>query len=255
MMKKLLSVLLIVSMLFAMCAVLASCEHTCAYADAWTTDATHHWHACTNEKCELVADRAEHTWDEGVVTTAATQEKDGVKTYSCTVCAATKTEPVAFTGMTLAEWNAAFADSVFVNFAYHEAATINATGFSMDTEAEYKFTSDAAWVKMTMAGQSDESFAPSVEDANEARDAMVESIKAMAKHEKYAYDAETKTYKAKSAIYIAGVNASTSDIALTFAGGKLVKIAYSVDVVENGISMTATSVITLSDYGTVVLAQ
>ena len=40
----------------------------------------------------------EHKWDEGEVTTPATCTADGVKTYKCTECEATKTEPVAATG-------------------------------------------------------------------------------------------------------------------------------------------------------------
>ena len=35
-----------------------------------------------------------HTWDNGVVTTEPTAEKEGVKTYTCTVCQETKTEPI-----------------------------------------------------------------------------------------------------------------------------------------------------------------
>ena len=41
-----------------------------------------------------------HKWDEGVVTTAPTCENAGVKTYTCTVCNATKTEAIAATGHT-----------------------------------------------------------------------------------------------------------------------------------------------------------
>lgn len=36
--------------------------------------------------------KKDHTWDNGVVTTEPTAEKDGVKTYTCTVCNETKTE-------------------------------------------------------------------------------------------------------------------------------------------------------------------
>lgn len=36
-----------------------------------------------------------HTWDSGTVTTAATIKAEGVKTYTCTVCGATKTETIA----------------------------------------------------------------------------------------------------------------------------------------------------------------
>ena len=35
-----------------------------------------------------------HTWDSGVVTTEPTAEKEGVKTYTCTVCNETKTETI-----------------------------------------------------------------------------------------------------------------------------------------------------------------
>ncbi|MBQ6430375.1 MAG: S-layer homology domain-containing protein, partial [Oscillospiraceae bacterium] len=39
-----------------------------------------------------------HAWDEGKVTTPATATKDGVKTYTCTRCGATKTEVIPATG-------------------------------------------------------------------------------------------------------------------------------------------------------------
>lgn len=35
-----------------------------------------------------------HTWNDGVVTTEPTEESKGVKTYTCTVCGATKTEEI-----------------------------------------------------------------------------------------------------------------------------------------------------------------
>ena len=41
-----------------------------------------------------------HSWDAGVITTAATCENAGVKTYTCTVCNATKTEVLNATGHT-----------------------------------------------------------------------------------------------------------------------------------------------------------
>lgn len=42
--------------------------------------------------------KKEHTWNQGVVTTAATETKDGVKTYTCTVCKMTRTEKIPATG-------------------------------------------------------------------------------------------------------------------------------------------------------------
>lgn len=47
-----------------------------------------------------------HIWDAGTVTTAATCESAGVKTFKCTVaeCTETKTEPIPATGHTFGEW-------------------------------------------------------------------------------------------------------------------------------------------------------
>lgn len=55
---------------------------------------------CTICKAEVsrktVTDKAlGHTWDNGVVTTQPTTSKEGVKTFTCTVCKATKTETIA----------------------------------------------------------------------------------------------------------------------------------------------------------------
>ena len=44
-----------------------------------------------------------HSWDEGEITTAPTCENAGVKTYTCTVCKATKTEAIDATGHTPVE--------------------------------------------------------------------------------------------------------------------------------------------------------
>lgn len=41
-----------------------------------------------------------HRWNEGEITTAPTCENAGVKTYTCTVCNATKTEAISATGHT-----------------------------------------------------------------------------------------------------------------------------------------------------------
>ena len=49
-----------------------------------------------------------HTYDDGVVTTLPTFDKEGVKTYTCTVCKETKTEPIAklkpFPDVASGEW-------------------------------------------------------------------------------------------------------------------------------------------------------
>ena len=72
-------------------------SHSHSYADAWSHDATHHWHASTCGH-EVVSGKAEHTWNGGEVTKAATCGAVGEKTFTCTVCGATKTEEIPATG-------------------------------------------------------------------------------------------------------------------------------------------------------------
>ena len=58
----------------------------------WTPDGN------TNHKktCSICSGTrtATHSWNEGVITTQPTEEEEGVKTYTCTDCGHTKTEPV-----------------------------------------------------------------------------------------------------------------------------------------------------------------
>lgn len=57
----------------------------------WKTDKDNHWNVYG---CGTIMNKAAHTWDAGVETTPATCTKAGVKTYTCDVCKATKTEPI-----------------------------------------------------------------------------------------------------------------------------------------------------------------
>ena len=64
-------------------------------ATEWSSDKTHHWHKCTaHENCAEQMDKAEHDWDDGVVTEEATCTQKGERTFTCT-CGATKTEEIA----------------------------------------------------------------------------------------------------------------------------------------------------------------
>ena len=68
------------------------------FAAEWSTDADYHWHAATCGHTDEVKDKAGHSWNGGVVTTPATTTTTGVKTYTCTVCNATKTETIPAEG-------------------------------------------------------------------------------------------------------------------------------------------------------------
>ncbi|MBQ6163275.1 MAG: fibronectin type III domain-containing protein [Clostridia bacterium] len=67
----------------------------------------------------------EHTWDGGVVTTAATTTATGVKTYTCTVCGETKTEAIP---KALAKI-AVTAENVTTGIKLTWAQDANATGY------------------------------------------------------------------------------------------------------------------------------
>ena len=69
--------------------------HTHTWATEWSSDGESHWHACTGEGCTAIADEALHTWDEGEVTTPATYDAAGVRTYTCEVCGREREEAIA----------------------------------------------------------------------------------------------------------------------------------------------------------------
>ena len=98
---KFLTILLIAAIaLFAATNTAASCkkdppknEHVCSFEDTWTYNQAEHWHKCIGEgECDKVSDKAAHTWNDGKVTKEPTFTEKGEKTYTCTVCPATKTE-------------------------------------------------------------------------------------------------------------------------------------------------------------------
>ena len=71
-----------------MVSVLVACNkgknHTHTYADAWSSDATHHWKGATCEHTEEKLAFSPHLLDGG-------KEVDGETVYTCTTCAYTRT--------------------------------------------------------------------------------------------------------------------------------------------------------------------
>lgn len=67
-------------------------EHS--FNGEWQKDVNNHWKVCTvcnTEKSEVTA----HSWNTGEITKQPTEDEAGVMLYTCTVCKATKTEPIA----------------------------------------------------------------------------------------------------------------------------------------------------------------
>ena len=111
-MKKSLILILAITTTFALLlSVLTACggkKHE--FSDEWKNDETYHWHECTKKKHTDTSDKIAHVWDGGEITTQPTEETEGVKTYTCTVCGYKKTGTVAKLAHTHK-----FDDSVWVN--------------------------------------------------------------------------------------------------------------------------------------------
>ena len=94
--KSLFTILAIALMLVLSLSVLTACnkdgKHN--FAEEWSNDETHHWHACADKGCKETKDKAEHSWDGGNVTVEPTTEKEGAMVYTCTVCRREKTEKI-----------------------------------------------------------------------------------------------------------------------------------------------------------------
>ena len=70
-------------------------DHVHNYGEWKRLNDTQHYRVCADNSSHT--EKANHTWDEGKVTTVATCNNTGVKTYTCTVCKATKTATIAKT--------------------------------------------------------------------------------------------------------------------------------------------------------------
>ena len=73
-------------------------EHT--FGDWEKVDDDYHSRSC---ECGYF-EKAEHSWNDGVVTTEPTCTERGEKTYTCSTCDATKTEIVGATGHSFGDW-------------------------------------------------------------------------------------------------------------------------------------------------------
>ena len=77
---------------FSFCLLSCGNDSTHDVSSEWEKDNYYHWHSCGD--CSKLFDKELHTWNEGVITKEPTEEVDGVKTYTCTVCSATKVEVI-----------------------------------------------------------------------------------------------------------------------------------------------------------------
>ncbi|MCI5608122.1 MAG: formylglycine-generating enzyme family protein [Spirochaetia bacterium] len=83
-------------------------RHEHSFSKDWTSNATDHWHAATCEHTKEVSGKAKHTFGDWTVTKEATEEAEGSRERSCTVCGYTATEAIeklAHTHTFAEEWS------------------------------------------------------------------------------------------------------------------------------------------------------
>lgn len=95
-MKKVLIHLLIV--LASIVLVICSCTnepavHDHTFSQEWVYDDNFHWHSSTCGH-DVISGKANHVWDEGIVTKEASHTEDGVRTFSCKTCGYIRTESI-----------------------------------------------------------------------------------------------------------------------------------------------------------------
>ncbi len=83
----------LILMLILVVSLLCSCTilHTHSFSDRYSVDGTHHWNEC---ECGETDGYAEHVWNKGVITVHPTNESEGVRTYTCTICRHKKEEKI-----------------------------------------------------------------------------------------------------------------------------------------------------------------
>ena len=108
-MKKLLTLALATALCLTCAVSLTACGHSCTYTDAWSSDATSHWHTCTDADCTEIADHAAHNWKPGDVITPAARGEEGTRHFTCAVCGFAKTDTYNLsTTVPSNEWESAF---------------------------------------------------------------------------------------------------------------------------------------------------
>ena len=68
--------------------------HSHTYSEEWSYDISSHWHNANCGHSSEITDKADHAWNEGEVVKAPTYKDQGIKTYTCNVCGATKNEKI-----------------------------------------------------------------------------------------------------------------------------------------------------------------
>ncbi len=95
MMKKFLIIIAILALIVAGASFLLPDSHQHEVSVEWESDANGHWQVCLDESCAEKLNESKHNFDDGQETSPATEEAEGVMTYTCKTCGYEKTEAIA----------------------------------------------------------------------------------------------------------------------------------------------------------------
>ncbi len=257
-MKKIVSMLLVVCMCLSVGLTLSACSHEHTYQTEWSKDATHHWHKCEGADCEEVIDKAEHTWNGGEITTPASKDAQGVKTFTCTECGQTKTEPVEYvpaTTTTLENWNKAFdlgENWVIALVATHPVLEqkiemtnkrdgnkfysleimSDSTGNVLENYEDYDEISNGVWYWIHKDPETGDFIkSPQSESVDVALAQRLETFlpTAIRNFSDYEYSEDLKAYVADS-IVIAQTSMEITNVAISLEDDKIVSVSYNINM-------------------------
>lgn len=107
----------------------------------WQTDTDHHWKKCS--RCDVTDTESPHEWNSGKVTTQPTCTTAGQKTYTCTVCSATKVETLDALGHNFAKYDAKAATCTEKGWnAYDTCSRCDYTSYKEIAALGHDFTSN-----------------------------------------------------------------------------------------------------------------
>ena len=179
-MKKLISIILAISMCISVGVMITSCDNNDDTSPKETSAQT---------------EAHVHTWGDGVVTVEPTVEKSGEMTFTCNSCGGTKTETIEFDGVGEENWNTMIAPPSFENYTFRQFGNIRqGDSIEMYQDALIKITKDEMTVHMTSPTDVLLSF---VDEEYEMQKGSYEHIfmALLAEYDNYEYDAEAGVYK------------------------------------------------------------
>ena len=120
--------------------------HVHTFAEEWTSDSSGHWHAATCKHTTEVSGKVAHSFGDWTVTKAATEEAEGTKERSCTVCGYTATEVIeklAHTHKFATDWTKDATNHWHVSTCGHEVTDGKAT----HTFGKWQVTKEASCIE------------------------------------------------------------------------------------------------------------